>query len=628
MMLFGAAGCAPKSGSEMAATGGSSYEPGVYQAEAEGKGGTLTVQTTFSENAIDSVEVIEHGETRFVSDMALERIPADIVEYQSLGIDTITGATLTSMAILSAVGDCASQAGGDVSALKATPGAEKTDEVVDIDADLVIAGAGSSGMACAIAAAQEGAKKVVVLEKTSNMGGNALVSGGYIEHIYAPQDLREKMTDGYRDYFERIVGAAEEAGVDPTFTQWIRDDFANYYAEGYDTVYSSNELYNLELAITDGGGDFSDVSTERSDLPYDQRSIPLNDWLDDMGIEWAPLVGIVGYPWPHWSGVVGQHCGDGYFDLFTNEIADADLPIELITLTTANELIIENGKVVGMVGLCDDGTTYRVRASKGVVLATGGFSGNEEMMREYNTMWKFDDQAGIPTTNAYGHTGDGHRMAKEAGAALELMDQEMLFPFADRKNYSTETIVGDTGNCLLVNENGVRFVDESRSRFEIAGALMDQPNDNCFVISDVNNCKIVDGVTQFKVNEQFLIDHGQLYRADSLDELAEQMGVDAATLKATVEAYNKAATTTNDPEFGRTTFTESSPITDAPFYASPRTWAAHITIGGVVIDDQWRALNEQGEPIDGLYVIGECILGDSGIAVMSNGLDCARKIFA
>ena len=305
-----------------------SYAPGTYTAGAEGKGGKVVVETTFSQNAIEEVKVVSHEETKFLSDMAIGRIPQLIVEKQSLGIDTITGSTLTSSAIINAVADCVEQAEGSVDALRAKPANTTTEETstVEIDADVVIAGAGAAGMAAAVAAAQSGAQKVIVLEKTSNMGGNALVSGGWLRFIYAPQDLRPEMTDGYVEYFDSLLKQAKDGGVDSALLDWIRADYDAYYAKGYQTTYASNQLNNLELRVVNQLG-FEGYTDATTDIPYDERyeksqdtRTKLNRWLDSMGIEWIPIEAIVGYPWPQWTGVKGQHCGDGYFSLFSKEI--------------------------------------------------------------------------------------------------------------------------------------------------------------------------------------------------------------------------------------------------------------------------------------------------------------------
>ncbi len=599
-----------------------SYKPGTYRGTGRGRGGELVVEATFSENALTGLEVVSHNETRYISDMAIAELPGRIVEYQSLGLDGITGATLTSYAIFQATADCVEQAGGDPSALEKVPGPEKSTTTEELDADIVIVGAGASGMAAAIAAAQEGASNVVVLEKTSNIGGNALVSGGYMHYINAPVELRVDNNEGYTTLFAETMQRAADAGIDQDLLDKIQADYDAWNAEGSGKVFDSAEFMALDYYLANGG-------TFEKWLAYAPHVVELDTWLDEMGFSWKKLTGIVGYPWPRHSGSTTGKCGEGFFDLFSKELDTADLPITLIPLTSATELIVQDGAVTGVVGVHDDGTTYRITSKRGVILASGGYSGNPKMLKQYNTYWDWTDDTIIPTTNAYGHTGDGITMVLAAGGQATYMEKPMVFPYADRKDFSTETIVGDTSCCLFVNADGKRFVNESADRYTMSQAMMKQPGGFAFIISDRKNSLITDeGVTPYGADEEFLIENGQLFRADTLAELATKIEVDPAALEETVAAYNKMAETGTDEQFGRTVFNEDAPIDEGPFYASPRAWAAHITLGGIVVDDEYRALDETGAPIEGLRCVGELVAERSGTHCMCTGLYAARQVFA
>lgn len=597
------------------------YTPGTYTATKIGRRNPITVETEFSSDSIVDVRIVEANETPYISEVALETIPADIVKYQSLGIDTVTGATLTSFAILSAVADCVEQAGGDVKALEDAPGAPASTEVVDIDADIVICGAGASGMAAAVAAAQSGAQRVVVLEKTSNMGGNCLVSGGYLEYINPPEEMRAEMNDGFAALFEETLEKGLELGVPQEYVDTVRDEYDAYYADGNTKVFDSDTLYAIDY-VNRAGGTFDTW------VSYAPMIDDLNQWLTDMGFEWTPCCAIVGFPWPRQSTCTTGNCGEGYFNTFSTRMEADGLPIEILAQTPATELIVEDGVVTGVVGQCDDGTVYNVRSKNGVILATGGFSGNPDMLKQYNKVWNWDADTIIPTTNAYGHSGDAITMTKDLGAMLALLEAPMCFPYSDCKNFSTETIVGDTGNCLIVNTAGQRFVNETLSREEISAALMEQDEPKMFIITDSANCLINDGITQFGAEAEKLIEDGHLFRADSLEELAELVGIDPEALVNTVADYNGMIDAGADPQFGRTVFTETSYIRTAPFYASPRTWAAHITIGGLATDPTFRVVREDGTPIEGLYCVGEAAAGFAGIGCMCTGMTCARMLFA
>ena len=602
------------------------YKAGSYTATANGKGGPLTVEVTFDSASIKDVSVIDHHETRYVSDVALEEIPAQIVAYQSLGVDSVSGATMTSFAILSAVEDCVSQAGGDVEALRKAPVSEKVEKAVELDADLVVVGAGGAGMAAAVAGAQAG-KSVVVLEKTSNMGGNAVICGGYVHYIHAPQELRQPMTEGYAEYFEsmlqRGLDEGAERGITPEYIEGIRKDYDDYYAAGNTTVFDSEEFCALEYQFTNGGT-FDKWVNFIGTVP------PLNEWLTEMGIDWYPLTPIVGFPWPRWSGQQGAVMGQGYFDLFQGEIADKELPITLLTCTPVTELIVEDGRVTGVVGACTDGTTYTVHSANGVILATGGYSGNSEMLKKYNTFWKWDEDAYIPTDNTAGHSGDGIEMALSLGAELGHMENPMMMPYGDPKLFLLDTLVGDNTNCMMVNTDGKRFVNEKGTRYEMSQAMFDSKDAMGFIISDANNSFVADGKTMFGWDVEYLINNGQLFMADSIEELAEAFGADPETLAAEVEKYNGYARkqTGKADEFGRTVFTDASLIETPPFYACPRTPVAHITVGGVVVDEEdYCALTGNGERIEGLHCVGELAAERSGLPSMATGLYTVKKIF-
>lgn len=615
--LFGLGGCAPAK-----AKAQDGFTAGTYTATGQGKFAPVTVEVTFTESAIENVKVVTHEETKYISDKALVDIPAAIVEHQSIGVDAITGATLTSTAILAACEDCVKQAGGSASKLKSnyeTP--EPSTAVEEIAADVVIVGAGASGTVAAVNAARLGAKKVVVLEKSCNVGGNALVSGGYLEYVYAPDELRADMTPNYTAILEADL--AKAPGIMPEADlAALMQSYEDWKASGSKKVFDDVRLHALQYA-TQGEGGYPDM------LIAMQHIAELDTWLADSGFQFKPLVGIVGYSWPRWTSSVQGTCGQGYFEFYTSEIDKNNYPVEIYLNTPATELIIEGGKVTGVMAKGSDGTTYRVTGEKGVVLATGGFSGNPDMLKEYNTRWDWNEKTTLTTTNAYGHHGDGITMGLAAGGAVAAMDTQMPFPFADCKNSTDETTVGDDIDCPIVNKEGKRFMNEVLDRYTMTEHIMAQPDQMMFMISDKDTCWIDGDVNRYGRNVQNLIDQGQLYRADTLDELASLMGCDTSTFKATIERYNDIARKGEDPDFGRTTFTEHSPIENPPFYASPRTWAMHITVGGLLVDaaTDYTVLTETGERIEGLHAIGETTLGSCGIGVQGEGYAIANALF-
>lgn len=623
LAVFGLSGCAPKTPAAATGSPSLSFAPGTYTGTGTGKFGPLVLEATFSDNAITDIVIGEHEETERVSDRAFAEIPATIIEQQALGIDTITGCTLTSSAILAAVTDCVKQAGGDVKAMERNYTApELSTEVVELECDFVIAGAGAAGMGAAIGAAQAGASKVIVLEKGSNVGGNALVSGGYLEYVNAPAELRVPMSDELTRQLESDLANPIAAEIPPEELAKIKERYAAWQASGDTTLFDCEELMALQECLLYGADGYY------GSLDFAQCVSAFDAFLDENGFAWKPCIGIVGYPWPHWSAPDDGVCGQGYFNFFDKQIAEHGYPVEIMLNTPVTELLKEGDAVVGFTAVAKDGTTYHVRASRGALLATGGFSGNPDMLREYNTMWPWDENTPLPTTNVYGHHGDGIKLALEEGAEVALMDSLMMFPFADVKNGCDETTVGADTDCLLVNANGERFIDETLDRYTMTEALMQQPDEVLFLISDRDTSRVEGDYSYYGRSIQRLIDQGQLFRADTLEELADQMGCDKNTFAATVERYNEIARNGEDPDFGRMIFTPDSPIENPPFYASPRTWAAHITEGGVVTDETSQVLREDGTPIEGLYAAGEVTVGMSGVSSMALGYACGSGVFS
>ncbi|MEQ3362822.1 FAD-dependent oxidoreductase [Raoultibacter massiliensis] len=613
LAVFGLAGCAPSAQGESGKAGG--FTAGTYTGEAEGKFDAVVVETDFTEDSIAAVRVVKSGDTARIEQPAIEKMPERIVDAQGLGVDTVTGSTLTSMAILNAVSSCVEQAGGSVSALKKKGASEPSGEHVDLEADVVVVGAGASGMGGAIAAAQ-GGKRVIVLEKNSNIGGNCLVSGGYLEYLAAPDDARPAMTPELERYVEDVLGSEIAAQSNPEVVDAVRREFEAFKASGSAKLFDSPNYYALDFAVTTGEG----LPVEAY-LPVGKNILALNQWMTENGFEWIePTFAITGYQYPRWSGPVEGVNGEGYFDFYEDFIAGGTMDIEVYLATAVDELIVENGAVVGVEATAEDGTGYTIKAES-VLLASGGFSGNSDMLRQYNTEWEYPEGA-IPTTNVNGHTGDGIAMATKLGAGVVDMGNQMMFPFNDPVNFSFEDIMGAFGDSPVVNKDGKRFVDETTDRFTITSELMKQPDSLGFFVCDK---KCSDYPSEER--QETLLRRGLLYRADTLEELAEQMGCDKGAFVETIEAFNEAAWAGEDETFGRYLFTELSSVEEPPFFASPVTWAAHITIGGLATDENTHeVLTEAGEPIPGLYAAGETRQDICGVGSMADGFAAGQTI--
>lgn len=258
-----------------------------------------------------------------------------------------------------------------------------------------------------------------------------------------------------------------------------------------------------------------------------------------------------------------------------------------------------------------DGTPYILKADKGVVIATGGFSANVEMREKYNTVWEYLGET-IPTTNSPAITGDGIVMAEAAGANLVGMGYIQLAPIGDPITGTPSMMIGASTN-LMVNKEGVRFVNETERRDVIAGAELEQTDGQMWLISDSRNVGLrEDGTNNYGVSVQSAMDAGICFMADTLGELAEKIGVDPEVLAATVEEFNQCVKNGADPAFGRAVYEDNSDILEGPFYASLNSPAVHHTMGGIEIDVDTHVIGTDGQIIPGLYAAGEVTGGIHG----------------
>ena len=593
------------------------YIPGTYTGSADGKFDAIEVETDFSDSAITAVRVTHCADTARIAAPALEQMPQRIVEAQGLGVDAVAGATFTCIGLLNAVASCVDQAGGSSAALFSTKAPHHESEQ-SLEADVVVVGAGAAGMGAAIAATQQG-KRVVVLEKNANIGGNCLVSGGYLEYLTAPDDARPEMTEELDRYVEEVLSSDLVTSADPDLVATVRAQYEEHKASGSTKLFDSEEFYALDLAATSGEG-----LPPSAYLPSAHNIAQLNDWMTELGFPWAtPTHEITGYLYPRWSNPIEGNAGEGYFDFFDTVLGEPDMSVDVYLAAPATSLLVEEGAVTGVISTASDGTTYTIAAPR-VILASGGFSGSPDLLRQYNTQWSYPE-GNIPTTNVNGHTGDGIRMATELGAAVEDMGNQMMFPLNDPITFSADFVSGTFADSPLVNKEGRRFVDETTDRFTMTSALMEQPDSLCYMISDAASTYVLPTTP----GEETLIRRGQLFKADTLEELAEQLGIDPTAFAEEIERYNNFCATGQDDDFGRYLFDELSPVAQAPFYASPATWAAHITIGGLVTDaNSYEVITADGTPIPGLYACGEIRAGICGVNSIADGVAAGKACVA
>lgn len=527
---------------------GDLFIPGTYTETATGFGGPVDVTITVSEDKIEEVKIEGDQETENIGSFAVDMLDDRIMEAQSPNIDALTGATVTSNAILGAAKKAMRDAGADLNAFPAKEEEEVAEkDKKDLDTDVVIIGAGGAGMTAAINTAQAG-KDVILLEKMPYAGGNTT-----------------KATGG--------MNAAEthyqaEQGIDDSVEQFVED-----------TMEGGHNINDKDLVTT-----------------LAENSAEAIDWLDSIGAP-LPKVSFSGGATNARIHAPEDGSGVGAY-LVTSLLKKMDeLDINVMYDTKATSLISKDGTVTGVKAESRD-TEYTINA-KAVILATGGFGNNEDMIVQYRK-----DLKGTVTTSAPGITGDGIVMAEDVGADLVDIEQIQLHPTVEQKTSMliTESVRGD--GAILVNQDGKRFTDELLTRDVVSAAELEQPGSYAYIIFDQ---RLRDGL---KAIEKY-VSTGITVQGDTIEELAEKIDVDPATLAETLKNWNQYVADQNDPDFGRTTGMDQD-LSQAPFYAIKIAPGIHHTMGGVHIDTDARVIDKDGNPIPGLFAAGEVVGGVHG----------------
>lgn len=612
-------------GGAQSSTAEAGYKAGTYEAAEKGMNGDVKVSVTFTADSIESVEVVSHAETAGLSDPAIKNIPADIVKHQSLGVDMVSGATVTSKAILGAVAACVEQAGGDVEALKAVSvDKEVNTELVEKTADVVVIGGGGAGLAAAIEASENGSS-VILIERNAYLGGNTVRTAGATAIVDAEKASTHPMTESQMAVIEELVKKPTDEPMVQEWQKKVAADMEQYKKDGRTDLYDSVEFTALQFYFR-----FGESAIPERLYEMVNGSSELLPWLGDMGFPWTEQGQvIVGDNWPRWYYSTQHKGGNGYIEVMENQIKTQGLDVEIIKEVRGQELITENDRVVGVKAVSNAGQPYTLHANKGVIIATGGFAANPEMLKKYSD-GRWEGVENLSNTNDPAMVGDGITMAEQVNAQMFDMGHLQVLPIADPADGNTKTFIGTTTG-LYVNNEGVRFVDESADRDTLTRAILAQPDSEVYIIScESNNGVDENGMNIMGVSAQKILDDGKAIKADTLEELAEKMGVDPAVLKKTVEDFNTACQTGVDEAFGRTYFggdagnLDGTPeIKEGPYYATLRKPAAHITKGGILIDEAARVLGQDNQPIEGLFAAGE-VTGGTGVAGLLNALYTGR----
>ena len=544
------------------------FDPASYQGTAaaapageaqtaQGKGngidGEVIVEVKADANTIYEVNVLQQNETPGIGSVAVEKLPGAIVEANSLEVDGITGATVTSTAIKTAVTEALTSMGFDPAGYQgAVAGeagsAEKTE--VELSCDVVVVGAGGAGLTASVMATQQG-MNVILLEKMPFVGGNSLRAEGGMNAA----DTKVQ----------------EELGLEGNTVE-------NFVA---DTLRLGHDLANPDLVQA-----------------LAENSAEAVDWLFsiDAPLSKVKATGGTQHQYLH-QPADGQAVGS-YLVAKLSAKAE-ELGIDVRVNTKATEILMDNGQAVG-VKAEDDKHIYTINA-KAVVLATGGFGANFDLMASYDP-----SLANAVTTNHAGAQGDGIMMAQAVGADTVDMEQIQLHPTVIQSNGLLVSESLRSYGAVIVNTEGKRFVNDLAGRDVVSQAELKQPDGYCYIIFDQNM------VDHLALTKKF-IDGGYALTGDTYVALAQAMGLEGDAIENfvnTMVAWNESCEKGVDEEWGRNNGMEAQ--STAPFYAIKIAPGIHHTMGGIKINTNAEVVDTDGNVIPGLFACGETTGGIHG----------------
>ena len=554
---------------------------GTYTGEGKGRNGTITVEVTVKAGKLDAVKVVKHTETVGISDAAVADFPKAIVAAQSTAVDAVAGATMTSEGIRAAVAQAIQKAGGDPAQFATAVVKKKAaKKLVKENADIVVVGAGGSGISAAVKAETLGAN-VILIEKMPVIGGATALNAGTLIATgskYQREVMKETKDSpelAYKDIF--TVGKNRN---DPTLVKMVTERVGGVV----DWL-----IYDMKIPYGPAATQYPDHSANRQ-LGVTGRSV---NYLNLMREKFLGMGG------------------------------------KLMLQTRAQELIRDDaGKVVGVRATDKDGNTVEL-TSKAVILASGGYGAVKSMLPKEMSNYVF---YGLDS-----ETGDGYKMATAIGAGTINLDLVKMYP------QGVETVPGhglaatasstDTmkkSGAIYVNKLGQRYVDENAALGVLTDKTVEQPDHIAYIVMDAKAWKeYVRKSLEDKLvpNEETLmtwtkiVNNGRPVMAvsDNLAEAAKTMGVDAEGLAKTVAHWNDMVKAGKDTDFHRKI---TGGLGEGPYYIVEQKVRYQTTLGGLKADADLRILDKAGKPIPGLYGAG-CVVGgangaDSLTAMMNS----------
>lgn len=602
-------------------------KPGTYEASVKGMNDEITLELTVSEEKIEDAKVTKHSETPGIGGelkdsegkvmetgliVPVIHTPEQIVEYQTIKVDNVTGATLSTAAIRQAAKEALEEAGANLDDFNNEIAHDK--EIKNIESDVVIVGGGGAGLAGAISAAEEG-KTVTIIEKNGSIGGDTLVCGAIYNNPDPKLQKEVTMSDSVKKQLEEALESEPVNDDHKMLIEEVQKQWDEYNKEGRTDLFDSDEWYALQ---TWNGGD--NVANLDLVKVFADNAAPGYEWIKELGMNFDNKISQgAGSLWQR-THTSTMDMGTGFISVYSQKSDELSDKITVLPESTATSIIMDKDRAAG-VKVTDNLSKkeFEVNAKDGIILATGGFAANADMVEEYNTSGTWDDLSEVPTTNrASSSQGDGIKMAKDIGASLTDMEQIQLLYLGNTQNgqltkYPPRDVNG-TDQIIFINKEGKRFVREDGRRDDISKASIDQTDSMFYMLESGDGEGYVDiKDPEWRSADGFTFDYlkenDYIIVGDTLEEIAEQIGCSVEDLEETIKTFNESVDSGKD-EFGRTLF--STKLENGPWVATPRQASVHHTMGGVTIDTEARVLDENAKPIPGLYAGGEITGGLHG----------------
>lgn len=530
-----------------------SAAPVTTQGTGVGKHGDVTVAVTFDSGKIKDIKIVKQQENPVLAAKVFTDLKQHVIDTNSVQLDAISGATFSSKGFLDAVADAAKKAGVTLSkadkkaikkAVKALP--------KESSYDVVVIGAGGAGFSAAIEAKNAGAN-VVLLEKMPAVGGNSLISGAEM--------------NAAKNWVQPKLG--------------INDDSPELHAED---TYKGGDMK----------GDMNVIKV------MTHNALDAAKWCRDyLGVRFEDdnLFFFGGHSRKRALIPVG-HTGTEFITKFQAKADELGIPV--ITNMKAEELIKDkSGRVVGVKATMN-GASYAFNAKGGVVLATGGFGANPEMVKKYNP--KIDER--FKTTDAPGTTGEALYMAERAGAQLVNMGYIQTYPICDPISGVIELIADARfDGAIMLNQEGKRFVEELQRRDVLSEAILKQTGGYCWVLWNDKIGSISNTVKEHPTEYEAFTKQGIMATCDDLKCVADFTKIPFDSLKGTVNRVSSMTGKGNDKDFNHRSGLVD--MTQGKYYVIKAVPSVHHTMGGVRINEKAQALTAEGKAIPGLWAAGE-----------------------